>query len=589
MGIAVATHRATPSQGQPPSPAEAKKEGRPPKKCHYLPTPCRACGAAMTVTYPLAVTFWKFTCASCSKPYSIEIVGHHKCLVYDQLGRRTVERIGLTQTRSVYYRAKCYGCNTVIIAASQEVGTVQSCHHCQLDFTIRGDQNTLFYETVIQHQEHPVIFRDKVQVLEGHILNKNNMFFLDEDISNRTQQAWVETLSQLENELIALRSQEGSVHTSLMQLQAEKNDLDQQLKQQMDKGVELTNRLHALEEHARGLATEKQAYAQRASHFDDLVRTLEQKTAINTRLANRVEHLNHTIRALSDEKQTLMGKLGSQTELLNNLEQEKVSNNSWLNAHMNAHRASQNDLQRLQKENKTLTDKTNNYNDVIRDLDRQGERASKFENMYQESIATVKKLVNENHRLVSRLTGQEAVLHNLERQTAKVAQFETLNRDLSKRLRALQDNPPNFSDTSKSTEEHTALEARLSTLQRENQRLEKKAREQSRLETRIIELQTELNLLRHRGNDRSEPKEDWYCEEGEEASITPQEQGFQERRILGIKGEATPERIKAALRKRIRKYHPDMVASMGVELRELAHRKTQEITRAYSHLMSTCK
>ncbi|MBF0161913.1 MAG: DnaJ domain-containing protein [Magnetococcales bacterium] len=502
MGIAVASHRVTPPRSQPPSPPEAHTEERPPKKCHYLPTRCRACGVAMTVTYPLAVTFWKFACAACNKPYSIEVVGHHKCLVYEQLGRRTVERIGLTQERRTFYRARCYACNTVVITAAQEMGLVQSCQHCKLDFIIRADHDMLFYETVIQHQEHPVIFRDKVQILEGHILQTGNLFFLDEDIGSRTQQGWIDAISQLEGELAALRNQENAAHASLLRLQAEKNDLLQQIKQQKEKEAQLASRLRALEERA--------------------------------------------------------------------------------------HTSSQHELQKVQKENKALLDKINTYNDLLRDLDRQNERASQWENMYQGAVAKINKLTTDNHQLASRLTGQEAVLQDLQRRTEKIALLEAANRDLNKKLKTLQDNPPAAPDTGKAAAEIATLETRLRALQQANKLLAGKAQEQGRLEARVVALETELNLLRHRGQERPEPKEEWYCEEGEEASIPPQGQAYQERRILGIRGEATPERIKTALRRRIRKYHPDMVASMGIELRELAHRKTQEITRAYSHLMNTC-
>ncbi len=469
MGIAVSAHP-TPSRSQPVPPPDGKTATRSTpstKNCHYLPTHCRACGKGLTVVYPLSVTFWKFHCTACNKPYSIEIIGHRKCLVYDQMGRRTVERIGLTQERNTYYRAKCYACNVAVIVPKQAAGTIQSCHHCRMDYTIVESQNEIFYETVIQHQGGPVIFRDKVQTLEGHILHKGKLFFLDEDIANRPQPEWVETLSQLNNEIAALRGQDGSAQTVVMRLQAEKNDLGQRLKQQTDKTVELAGHLRTLESRIQTLSAEKQTHTERADRYDDLIRQLNQKTELVARLENRVEGLNRTVRNLTSEKEALLGKLSGQTELVNNLERQ------W------------------QQRGKTV---------------------------------------------------------------------------------------PNSAP----------LEARLRTLQQENQQLETRIQGQSRLEARIVELETEVNLLRHRGQERPEPKEDWYCEEGEESCITPQEKGFQERRILGIKGEPTPERIKAALRKRIRQYHPDRVASMGVELRDLAHRKSQEITRAYSQLMALC-
>ncbi|MEO5349831.1 MAG: hypothetical protein H7836_09305 [Magnetococcus sp. YQC-3] len=644
MGIAVAARQA-PSRGQPVPPPEAKGGSRLPKKCHHLPTQCRACGTAMAITYPHSVTFWKFACAACGKPYSIEIVGSRQCLVYEQLGRKVVERIGLTQERSTYYRAKCYGCNTPVIVSQEEVGKVRSCHHCRLDFTVQEMENEVFYETVIQHQGAPVTFRDKVQVLEGYILNRGNMFFLDEDIVGRAQQEWVEIVSQLENELAVLRGEDGSGQSMLLRLQAEKNSLGQKLKQQMEKAVEMAGRQRALEERARSLEAEKQAYAERLRHYDDVVHTLDQKTEVVARLEGRVEALNRAVRELNSEKQLLLDKLAGQAGLLQAWEQEKAKQGEWLDAGKLA------DYKKLQKENKILAEKINSYNELLRDLDRQTERAAKFESMLMEAQAKVKKLTGENHQLANRLSGQGELLRDLERQGEKVAQLEFLNRELNKKIRGLQEAAQSgggsaaadkgvlqqweqekkraaeldvayretlrklelaagenrslssrlneregrltllekqVQQAGKAAPEVASLETRLRTLQQENKKLESRLQEQIRLEGRVIELESEVSLLRNRGGERPEPKEDWYCEEGEEGSIPAQGKGFQERRILGIKGEPTPERIKAALRKRIRKYHPDMVASMGLELRELAHRKTQEITRAYSQLMSTC-
>ncbi|MBF0402108.1 MAG: hypothetical protein HQL90_15255 [Magnetococcales bacterium] len=647
MGIAVAAHRVTPSRSQPIPPPMGQGEHSSARKCHYLTTHCRACGRLLSISYPLAVTFWKFNCTGCNKPYSIEIVGQRKCLVYEQLGRKNVERIGLTQERSVYYRAKCYGCNAVIIVPKSEQGKVQSCHQCRLDFTVSESQNEIFYETVIQYQGHPVTFRDKVQQLEGYILNRGNMFFLDEDMGNRGQQSLLESLSQLENELTALRSQGGSQQNLAMRFQAEKNSLLQKLKQQMEQSTLLAERLRTLEAQTQVWETEKQQYVSRLSQYDEVIRHLDQKTELGARLEGKLEGLNRAIRELTSEKEALQGKLAGQSELLKRLEQEKAQNAEWLSRH----RVSYAEYQRLLRENNVLEEKIVGYNELLRDLDRQTERAAKFETMYLEASFTVKKLTGENHQLANRLTGQAELVRDLERQSARVVQLEGLNRALEQQVGKLQGDVQRYSGqiyndkslqqqweqekkrvmelelfhrdalrqleqsvlenralSSRLSErearvvvlekqlkqagrggmEGSELELRLRTLQQENKRLEAKSLEQARLEARLIELETEVNVLRRRGQDRPEPPEEWYCEEGEEASISAQEKNFQERRILGLKGEPTPERVKAALRRRIRKYHPDMVASMGLELRELAHRKTQEITRAYSTLMRGC-
>jgi DnaJ-class molecular chaperone len=50
--------------------------------------------------------------------------------------------------------------------------------------------------------------------------------------------------------------------------------------------------------------------------------------------------------------------------------------------------------------------------------------------------------------------------------------------------------------------------------------------------------------------------------------------------VLGVPPGASGEEIAEAYRERIKEYHPDRVASLGPELRELAHRKTVEIQQA---------
>lgn len=54
--------------------------------------------------------------------------------------------------------------------------------------------------------------------------------------------------------------------------------------------------------------------------------------------------------------------------------------------------------------------------------------------------------------------------------------------------------------------------------------------------------------------------------------------------VLGIARGASPDEITRAYRERLKEYHPDRVAQLGAELRELAHRKTLEIRAAYDAL-----
>lgn len=51
--------------------------------------------------------------------------------------------------------------------------------------------------------------------------------------------------------------------------------------------------------------------------------------------------------------------------------------------------------------------------------------------------------------------------------------------------------------------------------------------------------------------------------------------------VLGVKPYATGEEVRISYRKLLSQYHPDKVAALGSELRDLATRKSQEITSAY--------
>ena len=56
--------------------------------------------------------------------------------------------------------------------------------------------------------------------------------------------------------------------------------------------------------------------------------------------------------------------------------------------------------------------------------------------------------------------------------------------------------------------------------------------------------------------------------------------------VLGISPGATQDEIKAAYRRRIKEYHPDKVAHLGQEFRDIAERMSKEINAAYAQLVS---
>jgi DnaJ like chaperone protein len=56
--------------------------------------------------------------------------------------------------------------------------------------------------------------------------------------------------------------------------------------------------------------------------------------------------------------------------------------------------------------------------------------------------------------------------------------------------------------------------------------------------------------------------------------------------VLGVSADASMEEIRKAYQHRIAEYHPDKVAALGAELRELAERKSKEINLAYDEACS---
>lgn len=54
--------------------------------------------------------------------------------------------------------------------------------------------------------------------------------------------------------------------------------------------------------------------------------------------------------------------------------------------------------------------------------------------------------------------------------------------------------------------------------------------------------------------------------------------------VLGVASNATFEEVRAAYQKLMQQYHPDRVADLGPELRELAEKKAKEINAAYDEL-----
>jgi hypothetical protein len=72
----------------------------------------------------------------------------------------------------------------------------------------------------------------------------------------------------------------------------------------------------------------------------------------------------------------------------------------------------------------------------------------------------------------------------------------------------------------------------------------------------------------------------------EQSKATPIKSGepVTPNQVLGVGLNCTYEELKAAYRRKLKKYHPDRVADMGVEIQSLAETKTKEINSAYEQL-----
>lgn len=65
---------------------------------------------------------------------------------------------------------------------------------------------------------------------------------------------------------------------------------------------------------------------------------------------------------------------------------------------------------------------------------------------------------------------------------------------------------------------------------------------------------------------------------------TRSERGRSPYEVLGIKSRASEKEITSAYRQLVQQYHPDKVADMAPEFREIAERRMKEINAAYEEL-----
>lgn len=72
--------------------------------------------------------------------------------------------------------------------------------------------------------------------------------------------------------------------------------------------------------------------------------------------------------------------------------------------------------------------------------------------------------------------------------------------------------------------------------------------------------------------------------ESDLARLRAQSDGGRDFEVLGVPPTATAEEVRAAYRELAKKYHPDRVAHLGEEFRELAHKKFLEIQESYERI-----
>lgn len=87
-------------------------------------------------------------------------------------------------------------------------------------------------------------------------------------------------------------------------------------------------------------------------------------------------------------------------------------------------------------------------------------------------------------------------------------------------------------------------------------------------------------ILTIRRGDKTDPKPE---DSSGHKSSCEKKDCFQ---IFGLLHDASVDEIKAAYRNAIKQYHPDYVANLGPELKEVAERKSKELNVAYEEAMS---
>ncbi|MBF0271635.1 MAG: DnaJ domain-containing protein [Magnetococcales bacterium] len=496
----------------PIAPARRVEEAVLPPGMRRVKSTCKACGKSLGIKYPEAVTCWKVQCPSCGQVIAIELVGGRKCLVFNVQGRRTVERIGLTDQRRRFFRARCFVCDETLVVPESEAGRLRGCHGCGLEYTVR-EEGEVYYETAVRINDEMTTYREKVQESSGYLTNKNTAFFLGEEPGpgQKGGRSGIEPSATL----LALRRESEQLRVDYRQALAEKEALTRKLAQEQERVSALENGAEAgLEVCVTGLQ----------ARLAELVRERDRIGEERDVLQNRMQAHNEALRALDEE-------LAKRARLESRLTQLEASL-----------RRSEESVEVLRRE---------------RDGARLVLQAS--ETAQAQAKEGLRQALEERKGLEARLLAAREAVARLEERLARADQGSG-----------------------------SVHGARLRELEAENARLAARVAEGERLLQRARDLEREVERLRAPGAGEMtelEEGESWYCEEGQEGCIRADSEVGMARRVLGLKGQPTVARIKTAFRRRVKRYHPDRVTSLGLDLRDLAHKKMQEINRAYGLLM----
>lgn len=87
------------------------------------------------------------------------------------------------------------------------------------------------------------------------------------------------------------------------------------------------------------------------------------------------------------------------------------------------------------------------------------------------------------------------------------------------------------------------------------------------------------------GNSYQGHTENGFRKSRDANSMKGEEIGSNWYRILGVPEDAAVNQIAAAYKLKISQYHPDKVAQMGAEIREVAELKSKQINNAYDYAL----